>query len=73
MREVSIVWTERKRLTRKLVSTARILFALGMARTFGEYVHSVYDGELDCAVYKWRGRSWVIPTGPKESQPAAAE
>lgn len=49
---------------RKLWSTSRILVNLAMARTFGEYVHSVGGGEFEYARYRWRGREWAIPTGP---------
>lgn len=52
---------------RKLGSTLRILANLGMARTFGEYQCSGWNGEFDYAQYKWRGRTWVIPTSPLEA------
>lgn len=56
------VRAEWKHSARKLRSTIRILFTLGMARTFGEYVHSVYSDGFDYAVYRWRGRCWAVPT-----------
>lgn len=48
---------------KKAVSTARILFNLGMARTFGHYEYSGHteDG-VDYARYRWRRQSWIIPT-----------
>lgn len=52
---------------RKAASTVKILFCLGMARTFGEYHHSIWDGRVNYAVYRWRGRTWAIPTTPMES------
>jgi hypothetical protein len=52
---------------RKLRSTARILLALGLARTFGEYVHSGWNGEFDFTRYRWRGKEWIIPTSAVES------
>jgi hypothetical protein len=48
----------------KLFKTFKILYYLGMARTFGNYVHSGWDGETEYARYYWRGREWIIPTGP---------
>lgn len=62
MTETSRVWFEANHWLRKLASTIHILSCLGMARTFGEYRHSVWDGRMDYAVYVWRGREWAIPT-----------
>jgi hypothetical protein len=47
---------------KKFCHTLRILFCLGMARTFGRYEYSGWNGEIDYAQYQWRGRSWLIPT-----------
>lgn len=49
----------------KLRSTLGIIATLFMARTFGKYQHSAYDG-FGYAIYHWRGRDWAIPTGPIE-------
>ena len=49
---------------RKFASTFRILATLAMARTFGRYERTVWNGELQYARYRWRGRSWAIPTHP---------
>jgi len=50
---------------RKFLGTLRILFFLGMARTFGRYVVSEWSCEHgDCARYVWRGQTWLIPTAP---------
>ncbi len=48
---------------RKLGGTVRILGRLFMARTFGEYRHSGWDGSIAYARYSWRGKDWIIPTG----------
>lgn len=51
---------------RKLANTLRILACLGMARTFGQYEHSVWSGDFHYAQYRWRGQSWAIPTSALE-------
>ena len=51
---------------RKLLSTIRIAGTLAMARTFGRYEHSGWNGEFSYARYRFAGRSWVIPTGPAD-------
>lgn len=63
-RETSYTWRERYQLARKLVSTIKILFNLGMARTFGKYRHTIWNGEFDYAVYEWRGKEWAFVTTP---------
>lgn len=62
-----------KHFLRKLRSTARILFNLGMARTFGEYVHTAHglEGEFDYARYRWRDQEWAIPVTPFHPKEAA--
>lgn len=51
----------------KLLSTIHICYILFMARTFGEYIHSVGGWRVaPHAVYKWRGKLWEVPTGPRE-------
>lgn len=47
---------------RKLLSTFKILYCLGMARTFGEYTHSGWDGQIHFTRYYWRNKYWIIPT-----------
>lgn len=54
---------------RKFGRTLQILWCLGCARMLGEYVHSANDGVIDYARYRWRGREWIIPTGPVEDTP----
>ncbi|MCW0235237.1 MAG: hypothetical protein OJJ21_16675 [Ferrovibrio sp.] len=54
------------RTLKKLASTARIVATLAMARTFGEYLHTVWDGELTYAKYRWRGQTWAIPSSAME-------
>lgn len=53
-----------KHFLRKLRSTTRLLANLWMARTFGEYVHSGWNGQVEYARYRWRGQEWLIPTSP---------
>lgn len=53
---------------RKLFRTIRILSCLFMARMFGEYRHSGFNGDFEYARYAWRGREWIIPTGPTEDE-----
>ena len=52
----------------KLASTIHILFTLGCARTFGQYIHSGWNGEFAFCRYEWRGKEWVIPTSPAEDK-----
>lgn len=49
---------------RKLKGSLKIAATLVLARTFGAYEHSGFDGKIEYARYTWRGRSWVIPTSP---------
>jgi hypothetical protein len=51
---------------RKLRSTLTIVSSIFMARTFGEYRHSVWGTGSSYAVYRWRGKVWEIPMGPLE-------
>lgn len=53
---------------RKLANTLRILACLGMARTFGQYEHSVWDAGMNYARYRWRGHVWTFPTSPMEAE-----
>lgn len=64
-----VYWSDIRHTVRKLRSTAVILFRLGMARTFGQYRHSIYDNGLNYAVYKWRDQWWAFPTEPFENKP----
>ena len=57
---------------RKLRSTLRIVCTLFLARTFGQYRHSVGGGDFDYAIYIWRGEEWAIPTAPVSSDQIAA-
>lgn len=47
---------------KKLYSTIRIVTNLALARTFGKYIHSGWDGTTEYARYKWRGKEWIIST-----------
>lgn len=51
---------------KKLLNTLRILFTLMLARTFGTYEHTVWDGKMSYARYQWRGKVWAFPTEPIE-------
>lgn len=53
----------------KLLSTLRIAATLTLARTFGDYQHSGWNGEYEYSTYRWRGRLWVIPTSPVDEEP----
>lgn len=55
-----------KHTLRKLTSTTRLCATLFMARMFGRYEHSGWNGEFEYARYSWRGQSWAIPTSPIE-------
>lgn len=52
----------------KFRGTVAILTKLGMARMFGQYEHSAWNGEISYARYRWRGETWIIPTGPVETE-----
>lgn len=51
----------------KLSGTIAMLACLFMARMFGEYRHSGWDGVIHYARYTWRGREWIIPTSAVDS------
>ena len=51
-------------MTRKFWNTLKLAGCMIMARTFGQYMHSRWNGEVNGAVYTWRGRCWFIPLGP---------
>ena len=53
----------------KLGRTLRLAFTLVMARTFGRYIHSGWNGQHNYASYEWRGRVWLIPTSPVAPTP----
>lgn len=56
-------------ILRKLRSTLSILATLFMARTFGRYEHTVFDGDMEYARYVWRGEVWAFPTTAMEPRP----
>lgn len=47
---------------KKLYKTICITANLAMARTFGKYVYSGWDGDTAYARYTWRGKDWKITT-----------
>lgn len=49
---------------RKLRSTIATCAALFMARMFGRYEHTVYDGSFEYHRYRWRGEVWAFPKAP---------
>ncbi|UQS95264.1 hypothetical protein Pam5_48 [Pseudanabaena phage Pam5] len=52
----------------KLWHTLKMAVCMIMARTFGEYETSGWDGSVDFAIYRWRGRSWFIPLGSMDGR-----
>lgn len=54
--------------TRKLIKTIRLLYTLFCARMFGQYIHSGWNGDFEYAQYKWRGKEWVTPTEPIDTE-----
>lgn len=51
----------------KFSKTVRGVFMLGMARTFGCYVHSIGGPNMpETAIYEWRGKRWHIALHPEE-------
>lgn len=48
----------------KLLKTIKIAATLAMARTFGRYVNSGWNGDFEYARYAWRGQEWCIPLTP---------
>lgn len=47
---------------RKFASSVRVAWCSLMARTFGVYVHSGWDGVNEYSQYRWRDQEWRIPT-----------
>jgi hypothetical protein len=52
---------------RKLGRTLGMLTCLFMARMFGQYRHSGWDGVISYARYSWFGYEWIFPTSAVES------
>lgn len=52
---------------RKFTNTLGIAARIVLARTFGQYVHSGWDGTRDYCKYKWREQVFLIPTSPDEN------
>lgn len=46
---------------KKFALTLKIAFTLIMARTFGRYIISGWNGEFEYAKYEWRGHEWCVP------------
>lgn len=47
----------------KFFNTVGMLCALFMARTFGDYIHSIGGPDVASgAVYRYRGKLWFFPT-----------
>lgn len=47
---------------KKLGGTLAICWRILMARTFGKYINSGWDGICEYAEYQWRGHRVRIPT-----------
>jgi hypothetical protein len=63
-----------KHAIKKFWSTLCICGRIIMARTFGQYVHSGWNGDCDYARYRWRGHDYFIqitPAKPSEPKPLA--
>jgi hypothetical protein len=58
-----------KHFCRKLAGTLRIATTLILARTFGRYEVSIWDGGVSYARYHWRGKVWAFPTTPIDDAP----
>lgn len=57
---------------RKFKSTLAICGRILMARTFGKYAHSGWNGQNDYALYRWRDRDYFIqitPAKPENPEP----
>lgn len=52
----------RKQWWGKFRKTIGIAFRIILARQFGRYVHTVYDGQFEYAVYVWRKKEYMVPT-----------
>ncbi len=52
---------------KKFCSTLGICARIIMARTFGEYVHSGWNGQCAVARYRWRGHDYFIQTEPAKA------
>ncbi len=50
----------------KFWRSVAIATTLIMARTFGRYLHSGWNGIHNFAKYEWRGEVWYFPTSPAE-------
>jgi len=48
----------------KLANTIKILFTLGIARTFGKYEIDVWNGSFTYAIYLWKGKKYIFPKTP---------
>jgi hypothetical protein len=55
-------------MARKFIQTIKICSNLFMARTFGEYIHSGWNGRFDYVSYRWRNRVYDIPKGPVDEE-----
>jgi hypothetical protein len=54
--------------TNKLTSTIKLGFTLMLARTFGYYLYSTWNGGFEYAIYKYRGKTWAFPTTPIDNK-----
>jgi hypothetical protein len=49
---------------KKFCGTLGICARIIMARTFGKYIHSGWDGRMAFCLYRWRGHDYYIQTEP---------
>lgn len=53
---------------KKFKSTLNICVTLFVARMFGKYEHSLWDGKSEYAQYRLMGASWLIPLTPVQEE-----
>lgn len=53
---------------KKAWQTFKICKTLFMARTFGEYKHSGWNGRFDYCSYRYKGRTYDIPMSPASEE-----
>ena len=53
---------------KKLFNTIGVCFTLFLARTFGTYIESGWNGIHDYAIYKWRGKSYTFPLSENDEE-----
>jgi hypothetical protein len=52
---------------KRFIKTLNIALTIVRVRTFGQYIHSGWNGDFDYARYAWKGKEWCIPMAPYET------